>query len=244
MTGGECHLFWGSSGAQLAVETAAAIVIVDTLSFSTTVITAVSRGAVVYPCGEGEDLSQLAQQVNGVASVHRDEVPQRGLYSLSPLTFRRVPPGTKVVLNAVNGGTCSRLAGAAPLLFVGALINAGAVAAAVLTRVLDDRKICALVVCGERLMEAGPGGGIRFAVEDYLGAGAILSYLECEKSVEARVCQAAFDGVREELLPILRECDSGQELCEMGFAEDVDFAAQLNTSDTVPVFRDGCYVSL
>ncbi|MFH1372596.1 MAG: 2-phosphosulfolactate phosphatase [bacterium] len=243
MTGGGCHLFWGSSGAQLAAETVEAIVIVDTLSFSTTVITAVSRGAVVYPCGEGEDSSELARQVGGVASVHRDEVPQRGLYSLSPLTFRRVPSGTKVVLNAVNGGTCSRLVKKAPFLLVGALINAEAAAAAV-SEVLDAGRSCAVVVCGERLMEAGSGGGIRFAVEDYLGAGAILSYLECEKSAEARVCQAAFAGVREELLPILKECDSGQELCEMGFAGDVDFAAQLNSSDTVPIFRDGCYVKL
>ena len=243
MTGRGCHLFWGPSGAQLAAETAAAIVIVDTLSFSTTVITAVGRGAVVYPCGEGDDPLRLAQQVGGVVSVGRHDVPRKGPYSLSPLTFRDLPPDTKVVLNAVNGGTCSRLAGAAPLLFVGALINAGAAAAAV-SDVLDAGRSCAVVVCGERLVEAGPGGGIRFAVEDYLGAGAILSFLECEKSAEARVCQAAFEGVRGELLPILKECDSGRELCEMGYAEDVDFSAQLNTSDTVPVFRDGCYVKL
>ena len=70
------------------------------------------------------------------------------------------------------------------------------------------------------------------------GAGAILSYLEHEKSPEARVCEGAFVQVRDDLDIILWECDSGRELREMGFGVDVQHAARLNAYETVPHMRD------
>jgi phosphosulfolactate phosphohydrolase-like enzyme len=45
-----------------------------------------------------------------------------------------------------------------------------------------------VIACGERWNIPSEDGELRMALEDYLGAGAILSYLPYEKSPEARAC--------------------------------------------------------
>jgi 2-phosphosulfolactate phosphatase len=40
----------------------------------------------------------------------------------------------------------------------------------------------------------------------------------------------------------LRECGSGRELVERGFADDITMAAELDATRTCPILRDGAYV--
>lgn len=215
------------------------LVIVDTLSFSTAVVTAVHYGGLIYPCSPEEDVVALAQRVGGEASVSRPLVPERGRFSLSPATYFHIEPGTRVVLASPNGATCSLYGGQVPFLFVGALVNAQALAG-VLSSLLEHSDLCVTVIaCGERWKMPSEDGELRFAIEDYLGAGAILSYIQQEKSPEARVCEGAFVQVRDELDTLLWECGSGRELREMGFGVDVQHAARLNEYEMVPCMRDG-----
>jgi 2-phosphosulfolactate phosphatase len=53
-----CRLDWGRHGARAAAERQDILVIVDTLSFSTAVVTAVQRGGLVYPCAETSSLAR------------------------------------------------------------------------------------------------------------------------------------------------------------------------------------------
>ena len=102
-----------------------------------------------------------------------------------------------------------------------------------------------LTRAGEELhvTPAAVGHQVR-ALEDYLGAGAVLSALsEASRSPEARVCEAAFRELRNELPEILRECGSGRELEKMGFEQDVAFAAELDRFDVVPVLKNGWLVA-
>ena len=94
-----------------------------------------------------------------------------------------------------------------------------------------------LIACGERWQTPAEDGALRVALEDDLGAGAILSYLRHDKSPEARVCAGAFLYSRDDLLAALWECGSGRELRSRGFPEDVRHAAQLNVYEAVPVLR-------
>jgi 2-phosphosulfolactate phosphatase len=75
------------------------------------------------------------------------------------------------------------------------------------------------------------------ALEDYLGAGAILSYLPYEKSPEVRVCEGALVQASNQLEALLWECGSGRELRTMGFAGDVAHTSQLNRYQIVPVMQ-------
>lgn len=237
-----CRLDWGMGGTQEAAARGDIIVIVDTLSFSTTAVTAVHHGGIIYPCAREENPLVIAQRFGAKVAVHRQDVPHKGRFSLSPLTYLDIEPGTPVVLTSVNGATCSRYGQEVPFLFLGALINAKATAAAV-SKLMQTTNLCVTVIaCGELWLIPSQDKHLRMAVEDYLGAGAILSYLQFDKSPEARVACGAFGQMQHQLKDILWECGSGRELREGGFATDVCHAAQLNLYDSVPIMRGDCLV--
>lgn len=233
-----CRFEWGRHGVHQAVERGDILVIVDTISFSTVVVTAVHRGGLIYPYSMDEDVNAVAQRIGGEAAVHRRKVPEYGRFSLSPTTFLTIEPGTRVVLASPNGATCSRYAEQVPYLFVGSLINARAVATIVSSLLEQTDLSVTIIACGERWKTQTEDGPLRVAIEDYLGAGAILSYVHCTKSPEARVCEGAFTQAQPDLQALLWDCDSGQELRERGFEDDVICASQLNIYETVPYMRD------
>jgi len=233
-----CRFDWGPEGARRAADRGDIVVIVDTLSFSTTVATAVSRGGIIYPCKESAKADNLAKRVGAEVAVRRAAMTSKDFYSLSPATFANLQPGTKVVLPSLNGATCSEYAAKSPYLFAGTLVNAEAVGR-VINNLLRDSQINACVVaCGEREKESG---NLRVAIEDELGAGAILSYLEFDKSPEARVCESTFLYNREHLSGLLWDSISGRELRECGYGDDVKAASQMNAFDVVPVMREGAF---
>ena len=122
-------------------------------------------------------------------------------------------------------------------MLAGCLRNATAVATWLAGRLLTDRtSSIGVVAAGERW----PDGSLRPAIEDLLGAGAILAGLHRAApgiaiSPEARAAIAAFAAAEPELPRQLAECASGLELTEDGFAEDVAIAADLDASTGVPV---------
>lgn len=229
-----CHMAWGRRGALEAARQGHILVVVDVLSFSTAVATAVQRGGMIYACSLETNVDELARRVGGEAAVNRREVPQKGRFSLSPPTFEALTPGTRVALASPNGATCSQYARQVPYLFVGALVNARAVAAAV-AEVMEAQSLPVTVLaCGERWHTPSEDGSLRFALEDYLGVGAILSHLPYRKTSDAQVCEGAFRQAIGDLPELVRECESGQELYEKGFGEDVEWAVRLDVYDAVP----------
>jgi 2-phosphosulfolactate phosphatase len=239
------RLAWGRRGAQAAAARGDILVVIDTLRFSTAAATAVHYGALIYPCATDEALvSALAERVGGEVALHKlrstpdtyASVPTR--FSLSPRSHLGIESGTRVVLPSPNGATCCQYGAQAAALFVGALVNAQAVAAAVSHLLAAaDGLHATLLACGERWREPDEEGILRFALEDYLGAGAILSALPFTQTIEAQACSSTFQAMHERLDTVLWECESGQELRAKGLGEDVRFAAQLNIYDTVPMLR-------
>lgn len=122
-------------------------------------------------------------------------------------------------------------------MFAGALVNARSVAAAVAMELTAPDRAVTVIACGELPSAPPHRGQIRFALEDYLGAGAILSHLRHSMSPEAEVCRAAFLQARENLEEILLNCESGRELQARGAADDVRHAAGLDRYDIVPILR-------
>jgi 2-phosphosulfolactate phosphatase len=226
------RLAWGRRGARSAAARGDTLVVVDTLSFSTAVITAVSRGAVVWPCAPDDVPAEVAARHGAELAVGRGRAG--GRFTLSPLSLLKAEPGTRVVLPSPNGSTCSRYAQDVPLLLIGAPLNAAAVVKA-LASVQGDVTVLA---CGERWADDDT---LRVALEDYLGAGAILAGLGEGLSPEAEVCAAAFRAARPRFRELLRDCGSGRELRERAYGSDVEHAAGIDTFDVVPVLRDGAF---
>ncbi len=232
-----CRFDWGQDGARRAAARGDIMVIVDVLRFSTAAITAVAHGAVIYPCAPGDDPEAFAQQVDAQVAAYRPGMMATHQYSLSPRSYDGVPPDTRIVLPSPNGATCSRHGRIAPYLFVGALVNAQAVGDTISTLMTQQPVATTVIACGERAWEIGEDGALRIAIEDYLGAGAILSYIPFPKSPEAQVCEMAFLGARSCLAEFVRDCVSGRELLHKGWEADVQRAGQLNLYTTVPVMR-------
>ena len=70
--------------------------------------------------------------------------------------------------------------------------------------------------------ERWPDGSLRPAIEDLLGAGAILTQLNGHRSPEANLAAVAFERVADHLLEQLLLSSSGRELVECGFVRDVE----------------------
>ena len=123
---------------------------------------------------------------------------------------------------------------------VGSLLNAKATAAAAATTAAAEGGDVTVLACGERWRDTGK---LRFALEDYLGAGAILSRLHadagCNCSADAELCARAFEAAAPDLERLIRECPSGRELQELSKGDDVRHSARLDLYDVAVVMRDG-----
>lgn len=205
------------------------VVIVDVLSFSTCVDVAVGRGAVVYPYRWHDGrVEEFARSVGAVVAGSR-----RGeRYGLSPASLMNIEAGTKLVLPSPNGSTLSLSTGDKPT-FAGCIRNAEAVAEAAGKA---GRRIL-VMPAGERW----PDGSMRFAIEDLIGAGAIIANLRGRLSPEASIAVSAYEAVREQVYATLEQCSSGRELIERGFREDVRLASLLNCSEIAPMLVGGAY---
>ncbi len=237
-----CHLDWGRRGARRAAERGDILIIVDVISFSSLVATALHHGGVISPCTAPDDPVDLARRIGGEAAVRRLEVPEKGRFSLSPLTYTDIEPGTAIAVYSPNGATCTLYAREAPYVFVGGLINAEAVAQTVAEIIREKNIPVTVIACGEREKSANDDGPIRWAVEDYLGAGAILSHIPFAKSPDARVCEAAYLACGDQIDRLLWDCPSGRELRNIGFGADVEHCARTGIYDCVPALHDGCFV--
>ena len=223
-------LEWGAAGARSLTDGTPddVIVVIDVLSFSTSVVLACEKGATVWPHPGGEQAHTLARSLEAVLAGGRTH---REGPSLSPSSMVELSQGARLVLPSPNGSAITHaLRGTSCAVVAGCLLNAAAVA-----RFVQGFRRVLLVPGGERW----PDGSLRFAYEDLVGAGAVADRLlelapGVQLSPEADVARLAFQHRQP-----LSLTPSAIELVERDFADDVQLASQLDASATVPVLRDG-----
>jgi 2-phosphosulfolactate phosphatase len=217
--------------------------VVDVLRFTTAVDVAVSRGAEIYPYRwyDGTELSYAADRGASVA-MPGSELDEANPWSLSPVGLSAIPSGTKLVLPSPNGATLIHEAvddDRTVEVIAGCLRNAPAVAeyaAANCERV-------AVIAAGERW--GGADGPLRPAVEDLLGAGAIIHALDPGGDVssgDALAAAGAFVALADRLERTLIESPSGRELESRGWGDDVRMAADHGVSSCVPMIDGDCFI--
>jgi 2-phosphosulfolactate phosphatase len=205
------------------------VVIVDILSFTTAVDVAVSRGAAIYPHSYGSETARaLADSVGARLAGPRSA----GGLSLSPASLEKLTPGERLVLPSPNG---SRISVASPCeaTFAACLRNARAVAAA--ARAVGLR--IAVIASGERW----PDGSLRPAIEDWLGAGAVIEHLGGSLSPDAFAARAAFRAAGPDIGDLVIDSLSGRELLERGHSRDLFLTVQVDASACVPRLIDHAY---
>ncbi|MBT2444130.1 2-phosphosulfolactate phosphatase [Streptomyces sp. ISL-36] len=232
---------WGPTEARVLAPSSACVVVVDVLSFTTAVGVAVESGTAVYPYRWRDATARAyAERREATLAVGRSEATPEHPWSLSPAALRTAPPTPRLVLPSPNGSTIAAEAGDATVV-AASLRNRTAVAGWLAERGYGSgARPLAVIASGERW----PDGSLRPALEDLLGAGAVLSALRAagpfvlspEATAAATLWEATDDPVAA-----LHRCDSGRELYEYGYPQDVAVATEVDTSDTVPVLRDGAF---
>ncbi len=159
------------------------IVVIDVLRFTSAVSVAVDAGATVFPFRWKDDraASCAAERHAQLAGLREDGGP-----SLSPTDLIRVPPSTRIVLPSPNGSTISLAAAehGLPFVLAGSLRNATATARRALALSRDGA--IGVIAAGERWNDAS--GPLRPALEDLLGAGAVLAALDPSAAVAGPRC--------------------------------------------------------
>jgi len=227
----DCRCEWGPPAAA-ALAPADVTIVVDVFSFTTCVEVAVSRGVAILPHpwndgGAGDFARAQQAELAGKRRVAR--------YSLAPESYLDAPEGLRCVLPSPNGAQVTLAAArAGSVILAGSLRNARAVAGAAqgLGRTVN------VIPAGERW----PDGSLRPALEDWLGAGAIIRALSGSRSPEAEAAAAIFERYRDDLIAILDRCGSGREMRERGHDRDAHIAGDLDVSQSVPRFDGLAFV--
>ncbi len=224
---------WGASAVTALGGDVAAVVIVDVLRFTTAVEAAVSKGGLVYPYDpRGDSAARFATSIDAVLA---DGATPTG-HSLSPVSLLTISPGAAVVLPSPNGSRCATLAAEKDATVVAACLrNASAVA-----DWLRHRPRPLLVVAAG---ETWPDGSLRPAVEDMVGAGAVIDAIGGSASPEAAAAGHAWRAFERDPWQLLSTCSSGRELIARQRIEDVRYAAESNVSTVVPVLLGGAFVA-
>lgn len=235
---------WGPEGARrlMAGGDVACLVVVDVLSFTTAVSVAVDAGTQVFPYAwRDESAVAYAADRDAVLAVGRRAVTPDTPWSLSPAALRRAPFASRLVLPSPNGSAIAAAASeAGGVVVAGCLRNAAAVGGWLAREGFGttDRPV-AVVASGERWED----GSLRPALEDALGAGAVISALGGGRlSPEAEVAAGGYASCGDVAVAVA-ECASGRELAAGGFAGDVAVAVERDASRVVPVLVDGAFSS-
>jgi len=221
---------WGVDGLQ-ALAPADVTIIVDVFTFTTCVDVALGAGAAILPYHwDDPTAAQYAARHHAELAGKR----RKARYSLAPECYADAPAGLRCVLPSPNGAHTTLQASAhSSVVLAACLRNARAVSAAAQRL----GKTVNVIPCGERWGT----GGLRPALEDALGAGAVLAHMPGKRSIEADGFVALFERCRADLQRVLAQTSSGRELEGRGHVRDKEYAAALDVSTIVPRFDGIAY---
>jgi 2-phosphosulfolactate phosphatase len=215
------NLAFGAQGALRAGQKNHIIILVDTLRASTTITTALDNGAKkIITTTTVEEAKKLAQQIrkNAILAGERHGFKiQNFQLGNSPLEFTSQRVKRKIIiLTTTNLTRVANSTQNASDVLVGCLINAQSVAQKAKKIAQKTRKTITIIHVG-RLEQHAP--------EDYVTAQTIKNYI-LNKPQPQNIPQKIF------------KTPYAQYLIQIGFEKDVQYCSQLNTTTTVPIYKN------
>ena len=229
----------GLAGCDLAVRRGAVTVVVDALRASATIASLLHYGVeellVVREVEEALAQRQCWPDALLVGERRGLMIPGFDLGN-SPLQASPKRLERRVIFTSSNCSRCCVGCAPAPAAFLGATVNAKAVAETVVEtcqRLGTDQVV--IVTAGSIVNEA------IFTLEDHVAAGALMAALErtgvqvTAGNDRAAVCRLLYGkGDPAELRRAFQECENGTWLTKMGLGADVEFASQLDVFGVAP----------
>ncbi|MBI1886700.1 MAG: 2-phosphosulfolactate phosphatase [Chloroflexi bacterium] len=211
-------------------------VVVDVLRASSTIVTLFARGAGrVLPAASIEEARRLKEELPDylLCGELDGPAPEGFDYGNSPSEFAEVElSGRDAILATANGTRILNELAEAPLVLVGAFLNRSAVARAAV-EAARGQGLDVTIVC------SGAYSGTTFALEDALGAGAIvdaaLRLLSAPEPTDAaRFALYAFRARALDLSDALASAAHARGLAAIGLGDDVPYCARVDVFSVVP----------
>ncbi|MCC9168740.1 2-phosphosulfolactate phosphatase [Pontibacter harenae] len=214
-----------------------AVVAVDILRATSTMVTAFAQGAAnIIPVMHLEDCQRLAAAEGCLTAAERDGIKADGFdFGNSPFSYMEADvEGKTIAITTTNGTRAIILSESAEEIIIGSFLNLKTVAEHLAALQLD-----VIVVC------AGWKG--MFNLEDTLFAGALAEQLQGQFTLENDAALAAlhlYETAKGDLYAYLQASSHVQRLKRLDITKDVQFCLQHNEYDVLPVWDNGKLVDL
>jgi 2-phosphosulfolactate phosphatase len=200
-------------------------IIVDVLRASTTITVAIQNFSTIIPVKSIGEAEELAEEHNAVLAGERKGAAIEGFDTgNSPIEISKFM-GDILVITTSNGTRI--MDGMKAKVLVGSFVNAKAVA----------KKALYLAKTHIEIVMAGVEG--KFAIEDFLGAGEIISNLLNHELDEMALASYMASRDEDMVKEAVKNSRSAHMLGEIGLSDDVDFCLRRNIYDSVPVYENG-----
>lgn len=208
-------------------------VVFDVLLATSTITLGLSLGVkeVIPVQSEEEAISEsLGRELNSFLLVGEKEgIALEGFHDPLSLRGHKELKDKTVILSTTNGTVAIRKAASAKKIYIASLLNGAAVAEKIVTDYQGDTIV---LVC------SGSSGS--FSMEDFYGAGYLLSTIVEGRSEEWSLTDSAqaalmfYQGNTLDSDEVLRKSRIGQMICEMGFGDEVAYVSQRGIFSLVP----------
>jgi 2-phosphosulfolactate phosphatase len=210
------------------------VVVIDVLRASTSIITALHHGAKeIIPVNNVESVVKISSSLFGGLTLRAGERNAKMIEGFnlgnSPLEYtEEVVKGKSIILLTTNGSAAVVKGRHAKNLVVAAFVNLSAVVSFLAELETDVDIVCA-------------GKENSFCLEDAVCAGRIIGELDKVNSVKCVLDDAGEAAVSldksfgKNLQRLLKNCEHGQYLAGIGFADDIPACAEVDTFDTLPL---------
>ncbi|MGI6361099.1 MAG: 2-phosphosulfolactate phosphatase [Bacillota bacterium] len=207
------------------------VIAIDVLRATSTIITALAAGAkAVYAIDDIEAAKKLKQKLPQaiLCGERKGNIIPGFQLGNSPFEFTAAEAAEKEIISCTTNGTVAICtAAAAQDVWLGALINAPAVAA----KVQKEGKKEVLALC------SGTNG--RISLDDLLGAGSVIAHLVALEPAAvltdaAKIAAHMYENYAHDLLSGIKTSAHGQKLLTLGYEKDLHFCSQLGSHPYVP----------
>ena len=200
-------------------------IMVDVLRASTTITVALDNFNQVIAVKDKKTAKELAKKHDAVLAGERDGAKIKGFDTgNSPIEIKKFK-GKLLILTTSNGTRILENIG--PISLIGSFINAKAVAKAA-TEITHDHI---------DIVMAGVNG--MFAIEDFLGAGEIISNL-LDYDLDEMALAAYMASRNEKMVnKAIMDSKSALKLQKLGYNKDINFSIKKDIYNYVPIYKEG-----
>lgn len=213
------------------------IVVIDVLRASSTIVTALVNGAKeIIPVEDMAEAGKIAQNLDSSRYLLCGEKESEKVdgYHLgnSPLEYTNdVVGGKTLIFSTTNGTKVITRAVHAKKVIIGCFLNVGSV-------------INELKQTNSEIVLACAGWKNRLSLEDILCAGMIISEItngkiDLNARDGAKIAFVLYDKYKNQIKDLLLASNHAQRLNSLGYTDDIEYCAMINTTPLLPVLKEG-----